>query len=214
MIRTTVSLSARPSTLRNFMLSALLASVATTLVMLCPAALAQSGAGSIQGTIEDATGAVIPAATITVTNHATNVKATTKSNRVGFYQVPGLFTGDYTLSVTVPGMKKYNRVIDLLAGQTAVINPKMTAGSVTQQVTVSGDTIQLTDKDNGVISSTLENARINQLPMNGRNLITLVQETTPGLSSCSQSASCPNGLFGEAMEYVAAGAKCRMRCCA
>ncbi len=42
--------------------------------------------------------------------------------------------------------------------------------------------------------------------MDGRNLVSLVQETTPGLESCSQSSSCPNGLFGEAMEYVTAGA--------
>jgi hypothetical protein len=190
----------------GFRLSACLLSIAFTLAAMSPSARAQSGAGSIQGTVKDPTGAVVPSATVTVTNHATNVKSTTRSNSVGFYQVPGLFTGTYTVSVTARGMKTYNRVVDLLAGQTAVIDPVMTAGSVTQQVTVSADTVQLVDNDNGVITSTLENARINQLPMNGRNLITLVQETTPGLSSCSQSASCPNGLFGEAMEYVADGA--------
>ncbi|HEV2327100.1 MAG TPA: carboxypeptidase regulatory-like domain-containing protein [Terracidiphilus sp.] len=192
--------------LHGFKLSAFVFAMALSLAGVCPAVLAQSGAGSIQGTIKDPTGAVIPFAAITVTNHATNVKATTKSNGVGFYQVPGLFTGTYTVTVTARGMKTYNRILDLLAGQTAVINPVMTAGSVTQQVTVSANTIQLVDKDNGAITSTLENARINQLPMNGRSLITLVQETTPGLSSCSQSDSCPNGLFGEAMEYVADGA--------
>lgn len=180
--------------------------VAFAVAAVGPALLAQSGAGGIQGTIKDPTGAVIPFAAITVTNHATNVKVATKSNGVGFYQVPGLFTGTYTVTVTAQGMKTYNRIIDLLAGQTAVINPHMTTGSVTQQVTVSANAIQLVDKDDGAITSTLENARINQLPMNGRNLITLVQETTPGLSSCSQSSSCPNGLFGEAMEYVSDGA--------
>jgi Carboxypeptidase regulatory-like domain len=172
----------------------------------CSAALAQSGAGSIQGTVTDPAGAVIPSADITVTNQATNSSVRTTTNNVGFYQVPGLFTGSYVVTASARGMKTYERFVDLLVGQAAVINVPMTTGSVTQQVTVSANAVQLTTPDSGVISSTLENARINQLPMNGRNLITLVQETTPGLSSCSQSDSCPNGLFGEAMEYVADGA--------
>lgn len=191
---------------RTWSVPALAIAALVGLAICGPAALAQSGAGSIQGTVQDQTGAVIPSASITVTNHATNVKVATKSNSVGFYLVPGLFTGTYTVSVSTPGMKTYNRVIDLLVGQTAVINAKMTPGSVTQQVTVSANAVQLVDTNNGVINSTLENARINQLPMNGRNLISLVQETTPGLTSCSQSSSCPNGLFGEAMEYVSDGA--------
>ena len=42
----------------------------------------------------------------------------TKSNNVGFYQVPGLNTGTYAVTITAPGMKTYNRVIELLVGQT------------------------------------------------------------------------------------------------
>ncbi|HVU47330.1 MAG TPA: carboxypeptidase-like regulatory domain-containing protein [Terracidiphilus sp.] len=175
--------------------------------MLCGSiAFAQSGAGSIQGTVSDPSGAVIPNASVHVLNQATGVRTNAKSNGVGFYQVPGLFAGTYTITVTAPGMKTYNRTIQLLAAQNAVINTAMSTGAVTQQVQVTADAVQLTTPDSGVISSTLENQRINQLPMNGRNLISLVQETTPGLESCSQSSSCPNGLFGEAMEYVADGA--------
>ena len=54
------------------------------LAMCCLPAVAQSGAGSIQGTVTDSTGAVIPGATIKVVNLATNVATTTKSNNVGF----------------------------------------------------------------------------------------------------------------------------------
>ena len=83
----------------------------------------------------------------------------------------------------------------------------MTAGSVTQQVTVNADTVQLTTTDNGTIASTLENQRINQLPMNGRNILQLAAETTPGLGSCNQDSNgqCANGLMGYGMEYVADG---------
>ena len=185
----------------------ILALAAAIAIVMCGSnSLAQSGAGSIQGTVTDPTGAVIPGASVRVVNQGTNVATTTKSNNVGFYQVPALFTGTYTVTVSAPGMKSYRTSIELLVGQSAVINPAMTTGVVTQQVEVAADAVQLTTTDNGAINSTLENARINQLPMNGRNIIGLVQETTPGLEDCSQSSSCPNGLFGEAMEYVADGA--------
>jgi hypothetical protein len=172
------------------------------MTMSCSSAFAQSGAGSIQGTATDSTGAVIPGATISVVNHATNSNTDTKSNNVGFYQVPGLFTGSYTITVTAPGMKTYKTTLELQVAQNAVINPVMTAGAVTQQVEVAADIAQLTTTENGTIASTLESARINQLPMNGRTLITLVGQTTPGLES---NGSRANGLMGEALEYVADG---------
>jgi len=67
------------------------------------------------------------------------------------------------VTITAPGMKTYKQTIELLVAQNAAINPSMTAGNVTQQVTVTADTVQLTTTDNGTIASTLENQRINQL---------------------------------------------------
>jgi len=186
--------------------AAALAFAIGVMVLCCTGALAQSGAGLIEGTVKDPTGAVIPGAAITVTNHATGVKTTTKSNKVGFYIVPDLFTGTYNVSVTAPSMKTYSRNLELLVGQAAVVNPVMTAGSITQKVTVQANEVQLVDTTNGTITGTLDNARINQLPMNGRNIVTLVNETTPGLESCPESSSCANGEPGPATEYEVDGA--------
>ena len=172
------------------------------IVICCMSAFAQSGAGSIQGTVTDQTGAVIPGATIHVVNNATGVAADAKSNSVGFYQVPGLFTGGYTVTVNAPNMKSYRAGIELQVAQSAIINPVMSTGAVTQQVEVSADIVQLTTTDNGTIASTLESNRLNQLPMNGRLLLTLAGEATPGLESTGQRA---NGLMPEALEYVADG---------
>jgi Carboxypeptidase regulatory-like domain len=171
-------------------------------------AYAQSGAGSIQGTVTDPTGAVIPGAAIHVVNQATGVSVDARTNTVGFYQVPDLFTGTYVVSITSPGMKTYSQSIELLVAQTAVINASLTAGAVSQQVTVEADTVQLTNTENGIVSSTLENQRINQLPLNGRNLLQLTAESTPGLEGCAEDSygACPNGLQGYAMNYVADGA--------
>jgi hypothetical protein len=176
--------------------------IAIGLTMSCTSAFAQSGAGSIQGTVTDTTGAVIPGATIHVVNQGTNVATDTTSTNVGFYEVPELFTGNYVITVAAPGMKGYKTSLNLLVAQNAVINPVMSAGAVTQQIVVSADVAQLTTTENGTITATLENTQINRLPMNGRTLITLVGETTPGLES---NGSRANGLMGEALEYVADG---------
>jgi len=177
-------------TLQGWNLLFLAVAVVLGMALCCSSTLAQSGAGSIQGTVTDATGAVIPGASIHAVNEATGVAANTKTNGVGFYQVPGLFTGSYTVTISAPGMKTYKQAIELLVAQNAVINASMTVGSVTQQVVSSANLVQLTTTDSGAVTSTLENARINQLPMNGRDLITLTNETTPGLVSCNQSSNC------------------------
>jgi hypothetical protein len=175
---------------------------------MCSSSLrAQSGAGAIQGTVADSTGAVIAGASVTVVQQGTNATFNTRTNEVGFYQVPALFTGTYDVTVTAPGMKTYKITVQLLVAQNAVINVALTAGSVTQQVEVAASTVQLTTTDNGTISSTLENNRINQLPMNGRMVVQLVGMTTPGLEAGLGSApgARANGLMAEALEYVADG---------
>lgn len=164
---------------------------------------AQSGIGSIQGTVTDPSGAVLPGAAVHVVNDATHVAVDTKSNSVGFYQVPGLFTGTYQVTVEAPGMKQYATTIQLLVAQTAVINPKLEIGAENQQVVVSADTVQLTTNDSASISSTLENERINQLPENGRDLTTLLTATTPGLDN---SGSTMNGMTASSLNYVVDGA--------
>ena len=181
-------------------------SVVGAVVFSAGSAIAQSGAGSIQGTVTDSTGAVIPGAAIHVVNRATGVSENTKSNSVGFYQVPGLFAGTYSVTVTVPNMKTYATRIQLLVSQTAVINPVMIAGAVTQQVQVSANLVQLTTTSSGALSSTLENQRISQLPMNGRVLSTLLAMTTPGLEGGSTGGTMLNGIQGASVAYVADGA--------
>jgi len=172
------------------------------LAICCSSAKAQSGAGSIQGTVTDSTGAVIPGASIHVVQQATNAVSDTKANSVGFYQVPNLFTGTYVVIITAPGMKSYETTVELQVAQAATINPAMIAGAVTERVEVAAEVVQLTTTDSGTLASTLEADRINQLPMNGRMLLTLSGEATPGLESTGGRA---NGLMPEALEYVADG---------
>ena len=77
------------------------------LAVLCtaPHLLAQSGAGTIQGTVQDATSSAIPAASVQALKQATGVAIETTSNADGFYAIKGLTAGAYKLSFSAPGMK-------------------------------------------------------------------------------------------------------------
>jgi len=179
--------------------------LAALLAVLCapPHLLAQSGAGTIQGTVEDATSAAIPGATVQALNQATGVVIDTTSNAAGFYAIKGLFAGTYTVTFGAPGMKKSESAVTLQNSQVLVLNPQLTLGEMTEKVTVIGETIQLATYDSGTVNTQLDAARIAQLPQNGRNVLGLAQNTVPGLEAGGTRA---NGLMGEAMEYSQDGA--------
>jgi hypothetical protein len=179
------------------------AALSVTSLFLPTGLRAQSGAGSIQGTIQDASSAALVGASVHVINQSTGVTNDTTSNSSGFYSVPGLFAGSYTVTFSAPGMKKYQTVVNLQDAQVAVLNPKLTVGDVAEQVTVAGDAVQLATYDSGTVSTQLDYNRIDQLPQNGRNVLGLAQNTVPGVESGGTRA---NGLMGEAMEYSQDGA--------
>ena len=183
------------SLVRKFLPAALFAIAVT--------AYAQSGAGVIQGTVQDSTGAVVPNCAVHLINQATSVANDTKSNASGFYAVPGLIAGTYTVTFSAPGMKKYQTVVELQDAKVAVLDPALAVGDVTEQVTVTGESIQLATYDSGVVSTELDANRIDQLPQNGRNVLGLAQNTVPGVEAGGTRA---NGLMGEAMEYSLDGA--------
>src|SRR5205807_10446242 len=115
----------------------------------------------------------------------------------------GLFAGNYTLTFSAPGMKKYQTNVALQDAQVVVLSPKLTVGDVAEQVTVSGETVQLATYDSGTVSTQLDSNRIDQLPQNGRTVLGLAQNTVPGLESGGSRA---NGLMPEGMEYTQDGA--------
>ncbi|MCA2968270.1 MAG: carboxypeptidase regulatory-like domain-containing protein [Acidobacteriaceae bacterium] len=164
---------------------------------------AQSGAGTIQGTIQDATSASIPGATVQALNTATGVSVDTATNDGGFFALKGLLAGSYRLTISAPGMKKLESALTLQNGQVLVFNRQLTVGEVSEKVTVNAETIQLATYDSGTVNTQLDAARIAQLPQNGRNVLGLAQNTVPGLEGGGTRA---NGLMGEAMEYSQDGA--------
>jgi hypothetical protein len=163
---------------------------------------AQSGAGTIEGNVHDPSGASMLGVQIHVTNADTGQIRNTISNSQGYYLVPELFTGNYKVEAEAPHFGTWTANVYLQAGQAAVVNPSLTVSADTQQVTVTENATNLVNYEDQTISNTLENSRINQLPMNGRSIQTLVGITTPGV----EPGGYVNGNMPSAFEYVQDGA--------
>jgi hypothetical protein len=168
------------------------AGIAAALLLLPLSLFAQSGAATIQGTVQDASGAAVPGATVRIVNQATNVAVDTTSNQSGFFSAPGLNAGKYMATFSAPGLKQYEVAVTLASGQVLVLNPILNVGDTSEKITVTGETIQLATYDSGTVNTQLDLARINQLPMNGRNVLGLAQNTVPGLEANGTRA---NGLM-------------------
>ena len=162
---------------------------------------AQSGSGTIQGTVQDPSGAVISGASVKIMNVDTGQVVGTVTNSAGLFLAPPLVTGHYKVSIMSSGMTTWEGDVVLQAGQAAVISPKLAVAGTQQAVTVVGDITPLVTNNSPTISSTLENQRILQLPMNGRSVSGLVGLTTPGVEGAFVHGNRPN-----AFEYVQDGA--------
>ena len=165
----------------------------------------QTGTGSIQATVKDTTGAAIPDAAVTALHNETSRKYETRTNHVGFFLLPALQTGAYTVSVAAPGMETWKGSMLLQVGQAAVIEPVLRVGASATEIVVTADATPLVTTTIGTLQSVLERERIEQLPLNGRFVQTLIQATTPGLES---NAYDPRvfGLRGNSMEFSQDGA--------
>lgn len=128
------------------------------------------------GHVTDASGAAVVKAQITVINQGTGVAVTAPTTSSGDYTVPYLKSGVYTLSISAPGFETQNKTdITLQVDQTAVINFKLKVGSVSETVTVKADDALL-DFGKGDHGEVVENTRVTEIPLNGRdaNMLSLL----------------------------------------
>lgn len=138
-------------------------------------AQAQLTNGDVIGTVTDTTGAVIPGARVTLTNTGTNIAASATTNGTGDYTFNLLNPGRYTVTIEAKGFKKL--VIPgfaLAAGDRLRENEKMEPGNVEETVEVSA-AAPLLQTDSSTVQSTITDRSVQDLPLNGRNFINLVQ---------------------------------------
>ncbi len=150
--------------------------------LVAPAAFAQVDTGSVQGTVTDASGGVIPGATVTLTNQDTGLSVTTTTSLGGDYTFSPVKIGRYKVDVEMPGFgpaSNENVVVDLQ--QRALVNFQLQPGTVTERVEVTSVAPQLQTQDASVgMVATRE--QINNLPLNGRNY-TFLAQLSPGVTS-------------------------------
>lgn len=135
------------------------------------AAQAQVTRATVAGRVADSSGAVIPNASITITDTATRAKSHTKSGGDGFFTLPYLEPGPYAMSVEATGFEKYDLTgIFLHAEQHATENVTLQVGSVSETVQVKAENTLL-DTQTASAGQVLTTEEVEALPSNGRSPI-------------------------------------------
>src|SRR5579864_6780828 len=149
--------------------------ISLLVVLFALTAMAQIQNGQFAGTVTDPSGAAVSNAKITITNQATNLSITTTSNSSGAYIAKELPVGTYKITVEAQGFKTFtDNGVALNAGQIAHVDAKMTLGQAREVVEVTGQEVAVQTED-PKLSSTIQSEQINNLPVNGRNVLDLMQ---------------------------------------
>jgi hypothetical protein len=178
----------------------------------CVMAQSSSGGATVQGTVKDATGLVLPSAHVTVANLETGDKTTLDVNSDGYFTTPPMQIGRYRVRCEATGMKAWEQEVLLETGRTVEVTPVLSPGAVNQTVQVTEEIPQITTTE-ATDATTLDSQRIKELPINGRDLNTLLAEVTPGLEQIIDvnGGVRSGGLMVYATQYTQDGASANNR---
>ena len=128
----------------------------------------------MNGTVKDSSGAVLPGVEITAVQIDTGITRTTVTNETGSYTLPNLALGPYRLDASLPGFRTYRQTgIVLQVDSNPVINIVLEIGQVSEQVEVQANAALVETRNVGV-GTVIENQRILELPLNGRQVTDLI----------------------------------------
>jgi hypothetical protein len=163
--------------------------------MFAPALLAQQS-GAINGEVTDQAGAAVPNAEVTVIKAGQGAVFKTTTNSAGEYSAPALQAGTYTLQVTAPGFERFEAAgIVLRVSRTERVDAKLSVGSVSAEVKVSGSDLGAVQTESPEISFTITGKQITQLVLNGRNFTQLVT-LSPGVTNQTGQDEGETGVAG------------------
>ncbi len=160
---------------------------------------AQVAGGSIVGVVSDASGAVLPKASVKAINAGTNQTSETTTNPEGYYEFPILVPGPYNIEVAASGMQSQkSAVFDLYTGTRPRLDFSLNVGNVAEAISVSATAplVNVTTTDLGQV---IDQQKIAQLPLNGRNylqLITLQAGAASGAGAAGRGGFSFNGSPG------------------
>jgi hypothetical protein len=171
---------------------------AALLTCLVPSAVFAQAAGTIAGVITDESGAVMPGVTVDVTNEATGQTRSVLTGADGYYGVPQVQPGVYTVKATIGGFKPVVRPgIAVSVGDTSRVDVKLTVGGVQESVVVTGQS-PLVETSHATLGITIDQQKVVELPLNGRNF-TQLGTLIPGV------VAPPAGLGGQTGDATPGG---------
>jgi hypothetical protein len=155
-------------------------------------AIAQSSRGAVTGTVQDAAGAVLPDADVTLLSPSTGVSSTLKTNKAGIYRFEAVLVGDYIVSASAPGFAKQQTPATVTVGALVGRDFALTISNVDTTVEVSTAAAELQTED-AVRSSVIPAAALAELPIVGQNSLNLIL-TAPGVVRSNQAGSLDSGI--------------------
>ncbi|MGA3133811.1 MAG: carboxypeptidase regulatory-like domain-containing protein [Terracidiphilus sp.] len=178
--------------------------LAMFLLLVAPAAFAQIITGNLSGTVRDGTGAVVPNASVTLTNEATGDSRETVDNGSGYFTFAAVQAGSYTVVIKTTGFATWQQTgIVMNAGDVReVAGIALKVGAASQTVTVLASPAQMVPTDTGVRSDVISSKDLQTLSLESRNVsellkvlpgVTYVPNGTNGGGSVDFSAESPTG---------------------
>ncbi|HTQ56846.1 MAG TPA: carboxypeptidase regulatory-like domain-containing protein [Bryobacteraceae bacterium] len=156
-------------------------------------AIAQAPVGSLNGTVHDTSGAVMPGVAITVTNKDTGAERQVATGADGSFATASLPAGSYSVKALAQGFRTLVENATVQVGQTATVDLVMEVGAATEVVSVQGEAAQIS-YDSHEISGVITRERIQNLPLNGRDFLQLAM-LEPGVTVSASNAGQYNQQF-------------------
>jgi hypothetical protein len=164
-----------------------------SLALIGMTALAQVPTGIISGTVTDESGAVVPNATVTITNKATGAARSLTANAEGIFSASSLQPGDYEVRAELEGFKTLVRDAQVQAGGNTTVNMAMTLGATREVVNVEAASSAI-NYDSNAIAGVVARSNIQDLPLNGRSFMSLAS-LEPGVTVAPGTAAQFNSLI-------------------
>jgi Carboxypeptidase regulatory-like domain/TonB-dependent Receptor Plug Domain/TonB dependent receptor len=142
--------------------------LAAALALQASSAFAQVDRATVTGTVRDSSGAVVPGATVTARNVATNVASESVTDAQGAYQIGALIPGSYSVDVTLAGFQKTMRKVDLDVGQRSRVDFTLAVGAVEQSVTVQASS-PIINTEQATLGTVISQIEVAKLPLSLRN---------------------------------------------
>jgi hypothetical protein len=165
---------------------------------------AQSSYGGITGTVTDASGAIVPNATVIATNTGTNEKHQAETSNSGDYRIVSLVPAIYKVEVGAPNFKKFvQTTLTVQVGTTTTLNVILQIGAASETVEVTTEA-PLLQTESGAVGSQVEGKVVQEMPLNGRNVMNLLA-LVPGVVPQQSTSGAPAGnaaLTGPFHTYV------------